>query len=226
MQKTLQTPPKIPLYIKNIYSWLYQNKYIYSFFDNSIILNILTFGYHHILTEELKKELTPHSKVLQIGITFGSQIEKTYEALGTFGSYTVVDILPQVLETCKEKHLEQHINFVLANAAKTIKGEYDTVICYMLLHELPPLTRNKILQNINKSLTTGGKIIFIDYHLPSVFNPLKYIIRAYNRLHQPFAESLWKNAIKHIMPSGDSYQWSQQTYFGGIYQKVIATKIK
>lgn len=224
MQK--KSIPSIPLYIQKIYSWLYLKPSIYNFFDNSIILNILTLGYHHILTEELRKEISPNSNILQIGITLGSQIEKTYQTLGMFGSYTIVDVLPHILEKCQEKHLEQHIKFVQADASKTIKGEYDTIICYMLMHELPPLTRQKILKNINKSLTTGGKIIFIDYHLPYTLNPLKYFIRAINRLYQPFAETLWKNAIKNLMPADDIYQWSQQTYFGGIYQKVIATKIK
>ena len=227
MPKTQKnTTKQIPLYLKNIYARLYLNKYIYNFFDNAVVLNILTLGHHHILTEELKKEITPNSNILQIGVTFGSQIEKTYQTIGAYGSYTIVDILPDVLETYREKHLEQHIKLVEANAAKTIKGEFDTIICYMLLHELPPLTRNKILQNIHKSLPVGGKIIFIDYHSPSSFNPLKYFIKAFNRLYQPFAETLWNHAIKNIMPSGDSYQWSQQTYFGGIYQKVIATKIR
>lgn len=216
----------IPLYIKNIYSWLYLKPFIYNFFDNSILLNFLTLGYHHILTEELKKEITPHSNILQIGATLGSQIEKTYQALGTFGSYTIVDVLQKILENCQEKHLEQRIKLVNADASKTIKGEYDTIICYMLLHELPPITQNKILQNIQKHLKPGGKIIFIDYHLPSSYNPLKYFIRAINRLYQPFAEALWKNSIKGLMPNAETFQWSQQTYFGGVYQKVVATKYK
>lgn len=216
----------IPLYIKNIYSWLYLKPFIYNFFDNSILLNFLTLGYHYVLTEELKKEITPHSNILQIGATLGSQIEKTYQALGTFGSYTIVDVLPKILENCQEKHLEQRIKLVNADASKTIKGEYDTIICYMLLHELPQITQNKILQNIQKHLKPRGKIIFIDYHLPSSYNPLKYFIRAINRLYQPFAEALWKNSIKGLMPNAETFQWSQQTYFGGVYQKVVATKYK
>lgn len=217
---------KAPSYIKNIYSWLYLKPFIYNIFDNSIILNILTLGYHHILTEELKKEITPHSKILQLGITMGSQIEKTCQALGAFGTYSIVDILPHQLENCQEKHLEQRINFIHADASKTIKSEYDTIICYMLLHELPPVTRSKLLKKAISALKPGGKIIFIDYHNPSSFNPLKYFIRAINRLYQPFAEALWKNSIKGMTPNAELCKWSQQTYFGGVYQKVVATKYK
>lgn len=217
---------KIPEYLTKIYKNLYLNSYLYNFLDNGIIQNILTLGYHNTLTDELKKEISPHSKILQIGATFGSQIDKTYSALGMLGSYTIIDILPNVIENCKEKHLDQRINFIEANAKNTIKEEYDTIICYMLLHELPPLTRTKVLENIINSLKTGGKVIFIDYNLPNHYNPLKYIIRAYNRLYQPFAEALWKNNIKDLTPNAEICNWSKQTYFGGIYQKVVATKLK
>ena len=217
---------KIPAYLTKIYKNLYLNSYLYNFLDNGIIQNILTLGYHNTLTDELKKEISPHSKILQIGATFGSQIDKTYSALGMLGSYTIIDILPNVIENCKEKHLDQRINFIEANAKNTIKEEYDTIICYMLLHELPPLTRTKVLENITNSLKTGGKVIFIDYNLPNHYNPLKYIIRAYNRLYQPFAEALWKNNIKDLTPNAEICNWSKQTYFGGIYQKVVATKLK
>jgi ubiquinone/menaquinone biosynthesis C-methylase UbiE len=217
---------KIPAYLTKIYPNLYFNSYLYNFLDNVIIQNILTLGYHNKLTDELKKEISPHSKILQIGATFGSQIDKTYSALGMLGSYTIIDILPNVIENCKEKHLDQRINFIEANAKNTIKEEYDTIICYMLLHELPPLTRTKVLENIMKALKSGGKVIFIDYNLPNYYNPLKYFIRAFNRLYQPFAEVLWKNNIKDLTPNAEICSWSKQTYFGGIYQKVVATKLK
>lgn len=218
------TKKTLPSYLTEIYPWLYLNTKVYNFLDNTFLLNILTLGWHYILTEELKKEIYPHTQLLQIGLTLGGQIEKTYSALGMLGSYTIVDIIPELLENCREKHLEQRITLVQGNAAKTIKGEYDTIICYMLLHELPPLTRTHLLKNIIKALKPGGKVIFIDYHLPSAYNPLKYIIRAVNRLYQPFAETLWKKSIKDLTPNAECCTWSQQTYFGGIYQKVVATK--
>jgi ubiquinone/menaquinone biosynthesis C-methylase UbiE len=214
----------LPPYIKDLYSWLYLNPKLYNFLDNAFILNILTLGHHHILTEEVKKEISPHFHILQTGLTLGSQIEKTYLSLGMLGSYTIVDIIPELLENCREKHLDQKINLIHADVSKTIKGEYDVIICYMLLHELPPFTRKDVLNNIIKALKPGGKAIFIDYHMPYSYNPLKYIIRAVNRLYQPFAESLWKNGIKDLTPNAELCSWSQQTYFGGIYQKVIATK--
>lgn len=215
---------QVPAYLKTVYSWLYLNPKVYNFFDNSILLNVLTLGYHSRLAEEVKKELSAQSNVLQVGVTLGSQTEKAYSVAGMLGEYTIVDVVQKMLVNYEEKHLEQRIKYVCANVAKSIKGEYDTIICYMLLHELPPVTRAKVLENIINALKPGGKVIFIDYHMPSSYNPLKYFIRAINRLYQPFAESIWKDAIKTLTPNGDLCSWSKQTYFGGVYQKVVATK--
>lgn len=225
MAKSTQTTPP---YLKNIYGWLYKKSKYYDILDKPCLLNIITLGAHYLLTEELKKEIYPHSQVLQIGATLGAQIEKTYSMLDMEqnSSYTIIDVLPNIIEKQQKKHFKHHINWILADASKAIKGTYDTIICYMLLHELPPRTRTRILNNLMNALTPNGKIIFIDYHLPSPYNPLKYLIRAVNRLYQPFAESLWKNSIKSLTPEAEKYTWSKQTYFGGIYQKVVATKNK
>ena len=214
----------IPAYINDIYAWLYLNSKVYNFLNNEKVQNILTIGYHNLLINELNKEIFSKSKILQIGITLGGQIAQTSFCLNRKGEYTIMDVLPHIIEKCQEKHQNHRINYITANAAKPFKGEYDTIICYMLLHELPPITRQKVITNILKALPVGGKAVFIDYHLPSSLNPLKYFIRAFNRLYQPFAEALWKTPIREMITNKENYTWSRQTYFGGIYQKVVATK--
>lgn len=216
----------IPPYIRDIYSWLYLNPRLYNFLNKEKVQNILTLGQHSRLIDELNKEISTGSKILQIGITLGGQISQTAYSLSNKGEYTIMDILPHLLERCQEKHARYRISYIKSDASKPFKdiGEYDTIICYMLLHELPPITRQKVINNILKALPIGGKAVFVDYHLPSSLNPLKYIIRAFNRLYQPFAEALWKTAIKEMTTNKEKYTWSKQTYFGGTYQKVVATR--
>lgn len=222
MQKN--TKSSVPAYIRDIYPWLYLNTGLYSLLNHKWTQNILTLGYHNILINELNKEIASKSKILQIGITLGNQIAQTSFSLNNKGRYTILDILPNIIKNCENKHEHLRINYICVNAVKPFKGDYDTIICYMLLHELPPITRQKVINNILSALPIGGKAIFIDYHQPSSYNPLKYIIRAFNRLYQPFAEALWKTAIKEMTPLKENYSWSKQTYFGGIYQKVVATR--
>ncbi len=219
-----QTLKQFPPYLTTVYRWLYFNTKTYNMLNNPVVLNILTLGSHRFLTEELIKEISPSSSILQTGVTLGSQIEKTYSALDMKGTYTIIDILPDILDKCRERHPEKRIIFQRENITKTINGKYDIIICYMLLHEMPPQTRTKTVNNILNALTPGGKAVFIDYHCPSSMNPLKYFIRAFNRLYQPFAEALWKTDIKELAQNNENFIWSKQTYYGGMYQKTVATR--
>lgn len=219
-----QSEKQFPAYLTTIYRWLYFNPKVYNFLNNPIVLNILTLGSHSRMVEELIKEISPSSSILQTGVTLGYQIEKAYSAMDMKGTYTIIDILPHMLEKCHEKHPEKRIVYQQENTAKTIKGKYDIIICYMLLHEMPPQTCTKTVNNILNALAPGGKAVFIDYHCPSSLNPLKYLIRAFNRLYQPFAEALWKTDVKDMSPQKENFIWSKQTYFGGMYQKTVAAR--
>lgn len=221
-----QSTKQIPPYLTTIYHWLYFKPRMYNLLNNPLLLNILTLGSHNLLVEELIKEISPSSSILQTGITLGNQIEKTYSAINMQGSYTIIDILPHMLEKYRQNHPEKRIIYQQENITKPISGKYDTIICYMLLHEMPPQTCTKTINNILNALTPNGKAIFIDYHRPSSLNPLKYFIRALNRLCQPFAEALWKTDIKDFAETKKNYTWSKQIYYSGMYQKVVATKEK
>ena len=102
--------------------------------------------------------------------------------------------------------------------------KYDCVICFMLLQELPPVTKSKVINNALNLVKDGGNVIFIDHHSPYWWNPLRYFIRMYNRLYNPFVEKLWDRGIETFAKNKFDYIWRKSTYFGGIYQKVVATK--
>ncbi|MDR1026518.1 MAG: hypothetical protein LBL47_03870, partial [Lactobacillus sp.] len=91
-------------------------------------------------------------------------------------------------------------------------------------HEVPILTKIKIVNNAVSAISPIGKAVFIDYHNPDISNPLKYFVRMWNRLYQPFAEKLWDREINSLATQQDDMVWRKTTYFGRMYQKVIATK--
>ena len=67
-------------------------------------------------------------------------------------------------------------------------------------------------------------MIFIDYAQPKKFHPLKYPVKMLNRLYEPFAESLWYNEIQDFSPKTDKLIWDKKTFFGDMYQCVIAQR--
>ncbi len=41
---------------------------------------------------------------------------------------------------------------------------------------------------------------------------------------EPFAKALWVNEIASYASRAEEFSWSKQTYFWGLYQKVVAER--
>ena len=69
----------------------------------------------------------------------------------------------------------------------------------------------------------GGKVIFVDYHRPSAFNPFRYVMLPILTTLEPFALDLWRREITDWLPEPmrGVAKIDKQTFFGGLYQKVV-----
>lgn len=216
----------LPLYIKTFYDKIYGNKKISKILDSVRLLRILTLGNSRRLIDASLREINPHAKVLQIGATFGDQLEQTAEKIGHYGRFDVMDISDLQLRRIEEKYkyLYPQMNFILGDGRAPITEKYDVVILYMLLHELPILSKIKVVNNALNSVNENGKVVFIDYYNPVWWHPLRYFVRMFNRLYQPFAEKLWDREIHTFADKKNDFFWKKRTYFGDMYQKVVASK--
>jgi hypothetical protein len=72
----------------------------------------------------------------------------------------------------------------------------------------------------------GGKVVFIDWHNPLFYHPLRYLVRMYNRLNHPFVERLWDRDISSYAETNlrSQFYWRKTTYFGRMFQKCVATR--
>ena len=41
---------------------------------------------------------------------------------------------------------------------------------------------------------------------------------------EPYAKGLWRREIAEIAGNDSRFAWRKETYFGGLYQKVVATR--
>ncbi len=218
---------KLPLNIPAPYSRFYNSEKWSALFDNDYFLVPLTLGACLRLPEALISDIPMTASVLQFGATFGPQIEKTAYKISSFGKYVLVDNNLKQLKRCERKYqyLFPQLSFLKADATRFKSEEkFDRVICYNLLHELPPLSKVRVIDNAMKLLKPKGKAIFIDYHNPSKWNPLRYFIRMFNRLYQPFAEKLWERPIDLYATEKVGFSWRKSTFYGGMYQKTVVTK--
>lgn len=227
-KKALSKEIPLPAYIKEIYAPIYEDMEISQNLDDNRFWTLVTLGYNNKLADSVCDEINYQNSVLQIGATFGKQIEKVATKIGPYGSFDLMDVSKTQIKRCENKFIYPYpkIELLYQDATEAIKGNYDVVICYMLLHEVPDPTKHKIVMNALNAVKVGGKVVFVDYHNPSKWHPLKYFIRLFNRLYQPFAESLWKNEIRSFADNAQNYTWKKTLFFGRTYQKVVATRKK
>ncbi len=215
---------KEPAYIKELYGFIYKNKGVSHFLDDDRIQAILTFGAKKTLIADLLEEIGTNSSVLQIGCTFGSQMQKTADKIGRYGSYVVSDVLPVQIDRCREQLIDKKIDFEISDARKPYSAKYDSVICFMLLHELPETSREKVVNNALDAVKEGGRAIFIDYNMPSRWNILRFFIKPFNRLYFPFVENLWYKQIRNYARKESHFAWYKKTYRAKMFQKVVAVR--
>jgi ubiquinone/menaquinone biosynthesis C-methylase UbiE len=103
-----------------------------------------------------------------------------------------------------------------------IDSQFDSVIVFFLLHEMPQEVRAKTIEEALRVLKPGGKAVFVDYHRPYWANPFRYIMYPVLKFLEPFALDLWSQEISTHMKDVKDVQ--KITYFGGLYQKVVVTK--
>lgn len=122
-------------------------------------------------------------------------------------------------------YLFPQLSFEKADATRYKSDEkYDAVICYNLLHELPPISKTRAVNNALNLIKTRGKVIFIEYNDPGKWNPLRYFLKMFNRLYQPFAEKIWERDIATYAENRSRFFWRKTLYYKGMYQKVVAIK--
>ena len=219
----------LPEYIKVVYGDLYASKKNCKMADSSFSCMLRTFFKYDFLVERLIEEIKGCRNILQIGISFGYQIQKTSALTRTDKVYKIIDINPNEVVRLQKKCAQNYKNLIICEQdARQLEPEkkYDCIICFFLLSTLPNETRNKIINNALKVLEPDGKAVFIDWHKPASFNPLLFFVKSYNRLRHPFVEHFWKKDIPETINKdfAKKFLWKKTCYFGGLFQKTVVKR--
>ncbi len=216
----------IPHYIRACYGWAYVNRGNASLLDREPIVAAILFGNNRRLRQALLSEIAPGQSVLQAAHVYGRLIPDIARWIGQQGRLDVIDIVPLQAALCRRKlqGLPQ-ARVRIADAANPGKGTYDVVSCYFLLHEVPDEKKSAIVTSLLNRVAAGGRAVFIDYHRPLRFHPLRgFYRRLFDRL-EPYAPSMWDREISDHAGNADQFRWEKQTLFGGVFQKVVASRI-
>ncbi len=218
-------PPAVPDYLQDTYSWAYLNPSALGLLDRPLVVSTILWGNYQSLQRATFEELRPGQRVLQPACVYGDFSPNLAAFLGPRGRLDVIDVAPLQIENCRRK-LSAFVNATASvrDAADHGGIEYDAVCCFFLLHEMPDYYKRRVVAALLRAVHPGGKVVFVDYNRPHWAHPLKPVMSLVFDCLEPYAKGLWVNEIVGYTSPADEFTWIKQTYFGGLYQKVVARR--
>lgn len=220
----------VPHYLRQVYWWAYVHPRAVRLFERGWLVNLILFGNYARLRDAALGEMGPtvQGRTLQIACVYGDLTVKLHKRLEADARLDVVDILPIQLKNLGSKLPPDHRVALVHGDSSLLAcpdASYDRVLLFFLLHEQPRHVRSSTLAEALRVVRPGGKVIVVDYHRPVSWHPLRPLMRAVFRRLEPFAMDLWTHQIKDFMQDEPQLaSWSKQTYFGGLYQKLLLVR--
>jgi len=216
--------PQLPKYLTETYWWAYVHPNAVWFFERQWLVNLILWGNFYKLRDLALKEFDNPSTILQVACVYGNFTERLAKNHPN-SEIHVIDVAKIQLQNL-EKKISGSENVFLHNLDSSKlsfnDSSFDNVIVFFLLHEMPENVRKATITEAIRVLKPGGKAVFVDYHKPSLWNPFRLIMIPILKFLEPFALDLWRTEIKTWVP--EVAEIRKETYFGGLYQKVIVIK--
>lgn len=219
--------PQVPQYLQDTYYWAYINPRNVKWLDNDFVVRTILWQQHNRLQKLAFAEIEFGDDVLQTACVYGSFSLNLAKWIGLGGTLDIVDAAAIQVRNTRVKLKNYRNARVYQNDVLALSPNetHDVVCCYFLLHELPDLQKYEAVRLFLKKVKPGGKAVFVDYHKPKWWHPLKLITSIVFDTLEPFAKGLWRNEIKEFsFRADDEFTWTKETIFGGLFQKVVATR--
>ena len=196
------TAGPIPDYLRNVYTWAYLTPWLTGFLDRQVVVQAILWGNAQRLIGDVLDAVKPGDRIFQPAAVYGSFSRQLAERIGRHGRLDVRDIAPlQVALTRQKLEGLPQVNVACRNAVDPEPREFDAVTCFFLLHEVPDEVKVQIVQAMLQLVGPGGKAIFIDYHRPHRWHPLKPVMQRVFAWLEPFALTMWSREIENLAGS-------------------------
>ena len=214
---------ELPPYLRDVYAWAYLDPRNARLLDNEAVVNTLLWGNSGRLRNTLLAEIMAGDRVMQAAHVYGRLIPELARAIGPSGRFDILEIAPLQAALCRRKlHGLPFTRVCIGDAASPGDAEYDVAVSFFLLHELPDERKCAVVDALLARVLPGGKAVFIDYHAPAPWHPLRGFMRHIFACLEPFAESMWHSQIQDFARDPHCYDWHTITFFGGLFQKTVA----
>jgi ubiquinone/menaquinone biosynthesis C-methylase UbiE len=223
----------IPRYLSQAYWWAYVHPNAVHLFERDWLVNAILFGNYRRLRDAALSELSGpggavQGRTLQVACVYGNLTRRLQQRLAPHAELDVVDVLPiQLRNLGKKLPLDSRIAMLHgdSSALACADASYDQALLFFLLHEQPQSVRSATLTEALRVVKPGGKVVIVDYHRPAAWHPLRPLMRLVFRKLEPYAMALWQNEVLDFLPAGvRPATAAKQTFFGGLYQKLVLTR--
>lgn len=219
-------PPSIPDYLRDTYYWAYLHPRNVRMLDREIVVRTILWQQHRKLQQLAFAEIEPGQTVLQPASVYGRFVPNLAAHIGPDGRFDVVDVAEVQVNSARRKLAGLPFATVHhCNILHFTRRPYDVVCCYFLLHEVPEDYKHRIVSLLLGKVEPGGKVVFVDYHKPCWWHPLKPITSFVFDTLEPYAKDLWRREIRDFAGDSSAFRWTKQTCFGRLFQKVVATRL-
>ena len=215
---------EIPAYLQKAYWWAYLHPRAIRFFERQWLVNAILWGNYERLCDGVLESLgkSIQGRTLQVACVYGDFTQRLAEQMAPQALLDVIDVAPAQLENTRRKlagysqvklHRQDSSNLQFEN------GEFDNTVVFFLLHEQPEQVRLATIAEAIRVTRKGGQITFVDYHRPSAWNPMRYLMQGVFRLLEPFAENFWcKDIDQWAGLDGQQARVRKKLFFAGLYQ--------
>jgi ubiquinone/menaquinone biosynthesis C-methylase UbiE len=216
-----------PHYLIAQYWWAYVHPTAVWFFERQWLVNLILWGNFARLRDAAMDELGDalSGTTLQVACVYGDLTSQLISrVIAGEGKIDIIDALPVQLRNLRRKLPPGAPARLLTMDSADLNlpdASYDRALLFFLLHEQPSDYRERTLSEVFRVVRPGGKIVIVDYALPHWWHPLRYLWRPLLALLEPFALDLWHREIAHWLPAAARTGLRKQSFFGGLYQKVV-----
>ena len=220
----------LPAYLNAHYWWAYIHPRAVKFFERQWLVNLILWGNYGRLRDAVLADLSECSsrQTLQVACAYGDLTNRLAErAAAENGWIDIVDVVPiQLLNLRSKLPPDSPARLLIMDAAELQlpDSSYDSALLFFLLHEQPRHYRERTLKELFRVVRPGGRIVIIDYARPRWWHPLRYLWKPVLAQLEPFALDLWRDEITTWCPQLWTAQIRRETFFGGLYQKLVITR--
>jgi ubiquinone/menaquinone biosynthesis C-methylase UbiE len=217
--------PVVPVYLQETYRWAYLDERNAKYLDHELVVKTILWRQHRRLEQAAFAEIERGQHVLQSACVYGDFSPALARHVGPEGRLEIVDVAEVQVRNCRHKLAEfGHAVVRHENVLHLRNKSVDVACCYFLMHEMPDDYKRGVAAVLLNCVRPGGKVVFVDYHKPHWAHPLKIVTSLVFDTLEPYAKALWRTEIAEFAGYDTRFTWRKETYFGGLFQKVVATR--